>query len=158
MAQVLVTAEVAAPADEIWKLVGRFDRLGEWHPLVAHCDARSGNKGAVRRSRLVDGGTIEDRLEHLSDEERVCLYSVVSSPLPVANWVAEIRIRERPDGISCIEWSCNFTPLRAREIDAVKAIQDLYQSGLDGLQRLYGGAPTARIVRATVAPCDEASS
>jgi hypothetical protein len=140
MAQVLVTAEVAGSADELWRLVGRFDRLGEWHPMVVHCEARSGSKGAVRRARLIDGGTLEERLEHVSDEERVCLYSVVSSPLPIANWVAEIRVRDR-GGRACVEWSCNFTPLGAREIDAVKAIQDLYQAGLDGLRRLYGARP-----------------
>lgn len=140
MAQVLVTIEVAASAEELWRLVGRFDRLGEWHPMVAHCEARSSSKGAVRRARLIDGGMLEERLEHVSDEERVCLYSVVSSPLPIGNWVAEIRVRDH-GGRACVEWSCNFTPLGAREIDAVKAIQDLYQAGLEGLRRLYGARP-----------------
>lgn len=144
MAQVLVTAEVAAAAEELWRLVGRFDRFGEWHPRVALCEARSGNKGAMRRSRLVDGGALEERLEHQSDQERVCLYSVVSSSLPVAHWVAEIRVRDRGQGRACVEWSCNFTPLGAREIDAVKAIQDLYQAGLEGLGRLYGRAVVTR--------------
>jgi hypothetical protein len=141
MPTVSMTTDLGAPADLIWDLVGRFNALGEWHPLVQKSTTTGKAEGATRALKLATGGTLVERLEHVSDAERVYRYSIVDGPLPVTDCAAEIRVRDRGDGTASVEWSCSFTPACAAEADAVKAIHRLYQSGLDNLRQIFGRGP-----------------
>lgn len=138
MAKVSMNTELAVPANLLWDLVGRFNTVGEWHPMVKKSTAECEGKGSIRELKLVGGGAIVERLEHVSDTEKLYLYSIVDSPLPVANYVAEIRVVDNGNGTSTVEWSCNFTPSGATEANAVKLIQDMYKAGLDNLKKIYG--------------------
>lgn len=139
MARVSLQSELGVPADVVWEMVGKFNAIGQWHPMVERSQTEGNGTGATRKLKLLGGGAIVERLEHVSNMERLYLYSVVDSPFPVSNWVAEVRVCDRSDGTSTVEWSSNFTPIGADEIDAVKAIQGVFQAGLDNLKRIYGG-------------------
>jgi len=94
----------------------------------------------VRRLSLAGGGTIVERLMTVDDKERVYSYSIESSPLPVADYTATIRVRDEGDGNrSVVEWSSEFNPAGASEADAVKAIEGVYRAGFESLKKLYGG-------------------
>ena len=88
---------------------------------------------------LVGGGSIVERLEEVSPTERVYRYSIVSGPLPVADYAAEIRVIDNKDGTSTVEWSSQFEPKNVAEPDAIKAIQGVYQAGFDNLRKMFGG-------------------
>jgi Polyketide cyclase / dehydrase and lipid transport len=118
-------------------MIGRFNALGQWHPMVKRSETKGAGKGAVRRLKLIGGGTQVERLEHVSEAEHVYLYTVVASPLPVIHCVAEIRVSDRGDGTSIVEWSSNFVPAGALEGEAAKALRDVYAAGLDNLKRIY---------------------
>ncbi len=67
-------------------------------------------------------------------------YSIVESPLPVGDYLATLRVRDRDDGASCtVEWSSEFEPVGAPEPDAVKVIEGIYQAGFENLKRIFGG-------------------
>jgi hypothetical protein len=144
LATVSISTHVSAPAGILWDLIGRFNSLGQWHPLVRRSDTRGAGKGALRRLCLLSGGTLVERLEHLSDSERVYLYSVVDGPLPVDHCVAEIRVTDQGDGTSVVEWSSNFTPAGAPERDAIRAVRAIYTAGLRNVKRIYESLPPER--------------
>ncbi len=137
MAKVAMSTRLPMSVGEVWKLIGGFNALPEWHPAVASSALEEG--GSVRRLALAGGGEIVERLERLDDSEHVYRYAIESSPLPVANYVAEIRVTENPEGGCVVEWSSNFEASGAPESDATRAIRDIYTAGFDNLKKLFGG-------------------
>ena len=59
--------------------------------------------------------------------------------MPISNYVSEIRVKDNGDGSSTVEWSSDFKVSSSTgETDVVKTVQEVYQSGLDNLKKLYG--------------------
>ena len=54
------------------------------------------------------------------------------------NYRAELTVHDDGDGASSVEWSAEFEAAGVPENDAMKAIQDVYQAGLDNLQKMFG--------------------
>lgn len=137
MANVSIRTRVHAPAAVLWDMIGRFNTLGQWHPLVRRSDTRGFGKGALRRLWMMSGGTLVERLEHIGDVERVYLYSVLAGPLPVDHCVAELRVIDHGNGTSVVEWSSAFVASGAREREAIKALKNVYTAGLQNVKRIY---------------------
>ena len=140
MATVKMSTEVNVPADKLWEMIGGFNALPDWHPAVEKSELKGKGKGATRTLSLAGGGTIVERLEEVNDKEHVYTYTIMDSPLPVANYVATIRVRDEGDGKkSVVEWSSEFKPAGASEQDAMKVVQGIYQAGFDNLRKMFGG-------------------
>lgn len=137
MAKVAISTRLPMSVDEVWKMIGRFNALSEWHPGVESSDLEDGGK--VRRLALVGGGEIVERLERIDDDDHVYRYTIESSPLPVANYVAEIRVQRAGEEGCTVEWSGDFEASGAPEADATRVVRDIYTAGLDNLRKLYGG-------------------
>lgn len=137
MAKVRMETKLAASPEILWQTIGGFNALPAWHPAVAKSESTGETKGSTRTLSLVGGGSIVERLEELSPTERVYRYSIVSGPLPVADYAAEIRVIDNKDGTSTVEWSSEFQPKNASEPDAIKAIQGVYQAGFDNLRKMF---------------------
>lgn len=137
MPRIKLESRIATTPETLWKIIGGFNALPAWHPSIEKSDTEGDGRGAVRKLKLVGGPTIVERLEHLNDVERVYRYSIVDSPLPVSSYVSEIRVRDNGDGTSTVEWSGDFTPQNAPEADVEKALQDIYRTGLDNLQKMF---------------------
>ncbi len=137
MSTLTVTTRLGVPADQVWELIGHFNALPDWHPAVEKSELEEG--GSVRRLTLAGGGSIVERLERTSDDERVYRYSIVESPLPVANYSAEIRIHAAEDGQSCtVDWSSDFDPAGATPDKAVETIRGIYEAGFENLRKMFG--------------------
>lgn len=139
MPKVNMSTALAANADNLWKSIGGFGAIADWHPAIEKADLTGKTKGSVRTLHLVGGGVITEKLEELSDDERVYRYSITESPLPVANYSAEIRVKDNGDGSSTVEWSSEFDAAKGvADNEAMSAIQGVYQAGFDNLAKLYG--------------------
>jgi|TARA_B100001964_G_scaffold15506_1_gene16037 hypothetical protein len=57
---------------------------------------------------------------------------------PVKGYKATIRVRESENG-SEVEWSSDFEAEGASNDDAVKVIQDIYNTGFQNLKKIFGG-------------------
>jgi len=137
MPKVSMQTELDVPAQQVWDLIGGFNALPDWHPAIEHSELESG--GTVRKLSLADGGTIVEKLEEVNDNERVYTYSIIDSPLPVNNYTASIRVRQDGDGnTTIVEWSSSFEASGAPENEAVKVIEDIYQTGFENLKRIFG--------------------
>ena len=119
------------------KLVGQFNALPDWHPAITASKLEDGGK--IRRLSLFGGGEIVERLEQIEPGDRLYRYSIVSGPLPVANYTATLRVKDGPDGKAVLEWSSEFDPSGASESDATAAVQDIYKMGFDNLRKMFGG-------------------
>ncbi|MFQ5993916.1 MAG: SRPBCC family protein [Acidiferrobacterales bacterium] len=138
MTKVNMKTQLPVSPEKLWDLIGQFNGLPDWHPAVEKSELEEG--GQVRRLNLVGGGTFVERLEKLDEDEHLYRYSIEESPLPVANYVSELRVRRAGEGESCtVEWSSEFKPKGASETDAAQAIQGIYQAGFDNLKKLLGG-------------------
>ena len=136
MANVSISTELDVPSTKVWDLIGGFNALPDWHPAVEKSELEK--EGSMRRLSLVGGGTIVEKLEKKDDNKRLYSYSIVDSPLPVANYVATIQVTDLGNGKTRVEWSGEFRPSGASETDAVKVIQGIYQAGLDNLRKMFG--------------------
>ena len=137
MAKVRMETKLVVPANILWDAIGRFGALGDWHPAVEKCVSDGESKGSVRKLSLVGGGSIIERLENISKKEKLYRYSITDSPLPVADYTAEIRVKDNGDGTSTVEWSSSFEPKGAKADEAVRIIQGIYQTGFDNLKKMY---------------------
>jgi hypothetical protein len=138
MAKISMSSRINIPAEQLWKVIGGFNALPAWHPAVEKSEVEGAGTGSVRKLRIAGGGEVVERLEHVGESEMVYVYSILNSPLPVANYVAELRVRDNKDGTSTVEWSSNFMPAGVPETDALKAIQGIYQAGFDNLKKMFG--------------------
>ena len=139
MTKVSMSLDLGVSADKVWDLIGGFNALPEWHPAVEKSEIEGEGKGSVRTLHLAGGGTITERLEQLDDEGRHYSYSILSSPLPVANYNSTLRLKEKPEGGCTVEWESDFQPAGAPEADAMQVIQGVYQAGFDNLKKMFGG-------------------
>lgn len=136
MAKVDMSIDLDVAADELWKLIGGFNALPDWHPAVEKSELE--DEGSMRKLSLVGGGTIIEKLVKKSDTERLYSYTIEDSPLPIANYTSTIRVIDEGNGKSQVEWSSEFTPAGVSDNDAVQVIQGIYQAGFDNLKKLFG--------------------
>jgi hypothetical protein len=138
MTKVSMTTHIPISAEKVWDIIGHINALPDWHPGVDSSELEEGGK--VRRLTLVGGGTIVERLERVDDSGHVYRYSIVESPFPVSNYVAELHVKPDDDDTGCtVEWSSKFDPKGASTKDAMELIQGMYQAGFDNLKKLFGG-------------------
>jgi hypothetical protein len=137
MAKVNMQSKVNVGADMLWNTIGGFNALPAWHPAVQSSQASGDKVGSTRTLNLAGGGQIVEKLESVSKTEKRYRYSIVSGPLPVANYEAELLVKDNGDGTSTVTWSSEFQPVGS-EGDAVQAIQGIYQAGFDNLKKMFG--------------------
>ena len=139
MAKVSLSSNYPVSPETIWKMIGGFNSLPDWHPAVAKCDIETKGNTTLRRLHLVGGGTILEKLEKSDQDGQSYSYSIVESPLPVADYQATIKVTEAEGGGSTIEWSSEFEAKGAPEGDVAKAVEGIYRAGFDNLRKMFGG-------------------
>lgn len=124
---------VAAPASEVWRLIGDFHGLDRWHPVVAKSEPARIGEDEFRTLTTRDGARI---LEHLvAQTTHSYTYAIARSPLPVAHYEARLEVTTAGAGTE-VTWSGSFTPLAA---GAEKVIAGIYEAGLNALKQRFGG-------------------
>jgi hypothetical protein len=132
MAKVSVSAEYSSSADKVWGIIGSFDGLAAWHPVIETCTLEDG--GNNRRLTLGDGAQLLEKLISHDDSARTYTYSILESPLPFSDYVSTVKVSQSDDGCT-VDWSSEFTP-GGPEDEVCGAVQGIYQAGLDNLKSL----------------------
>lgn len=137
MVDVTVNAHVPAAVQQVWDTIGKFGALADWHPAVSSSETEDG--GEKRRLTLVDGSQIVEELVEKDDGSHAYTYTIVQSgPLPVQNYESTIKVEDDGKGNSKVTWSGHFQPTSDPD-DARKAIENVYQTGLENLKKMMGG-------------------
>jgi uncharacterized protein YndB with AHSA1/START domain len=138
MASVDMAITLNASAQRVWDLIGGFDALPRWLPPVATSEARKDGGATLRHLSLHGGGLVVERLEQHDEHARRYSYTILSAPLPIADYRAELSVSEEGPQRCRVHWSSHFEPKGASEADAVAAIRGVYQAGLDSLKGTFG--------------------
>jgi len=145
VAKVYVSTVLGAPAARVWARVRDFNGMPGWHPAIAESRIEGGEPsdkiGCVRDFRLRNGDRLREKLLGLSDFDLFCTYSILDSPMPVANYVATLRLTPVTDGDrTFIEWTAEFDCAPEREAELIAQIGGgVFQGGFDALKRHFGG-------------------
>ena len=139
MANVSMNATIAASAAEVWKIISDFNGLPKFVAAVVNSTMEGSGIGAVRTLTLGDGGQILEKLESLDEPAQSLTYSIVTSPLPLENYLATVQVKDLGGNQCEIVWSSTFDPKGAPEAEAKKVVEGVYSLGFDGLKKMYGG-------------------
>jgi len=124
----------------VWKMVGGFNGLDVWHPVVVDSQLESGEgikPGDTRVLSLADGAKITEKLVVYSDVKKTYTYAITASPLPVIDYVSTITVSKSDAGMSKVEWTSTFNANNATDAKALEVITGVYDAGLNNLAKHF---------------------
>ena len=121
-----VTRTSSISPEALWKKIGDFCGVADWHPAIEKCVLSA--DGKQRTLSLKGGGTIVEALENLDDAGHAYTYTIISGPLPVANYHSTISVSPDPKG-SALKWVGTYDAKGASDADAKKVIDGIYEAG-----------------------------
>ncbi|HZZ23290.1 MAG TPA: SRPBCC family protein [Roseiarcus sp.] len=121
-----VTMTSSMSPDALWKKVGDFCGIGNWHPAIEKCVLSA--DGKQRTLSVKGGGTIVEGLESVDNANHTYTYTILSGPLPVTNYHSTISVSPDPKG-SSLNWVGKYDAKGASDADAKKVIDGIYESG-----------------------------
>lgn len=141
MSNVDMSTKLPVAADIVWQTIGSFAAIAQWHPAIESSEETTEDGATIRTLTLAGGGgTVVEKLETLNDKERSCTYTIVSSPMPLSNYEATLRVRADGPTSCTVEWSSKFDAEGADENAAATAVRQVYEAGFENLKRMFGGS------------------
>ena len=128
MTKIFVSAVIDAPVEKVWAQVRDFNNLPQWHPKFSRSHIEDGlpsdRVGCVRNFDIAGGGgTIRERLLELSDLEHSFRYCILTSPLAVKGYVAQLTLYPVTVGDKTVGvWTAEFEPTNDDEAGTVDAV------------------------------------
>ena len=136
MATASAVIDIPASADQVWQLIGGFNSLPDWLPMVTRSEPSEG--GRLRTLLTDDGTVIVERLEAFDNAAKTYSYSLAQSPFPVKDYLATLSVEALGD-CSRVRWSGLFTPVGVSEVEAQELFKGVYQVGLTALRANFPG-------------------
>lgn len=142
--KVEITREINAPADKVWSVVSNFQDLS-WIPGVAKVEGSGNDVGATRTITLENGEQLTENLDKFDAGKMMLMYRAAGDNvkfLPVTNYSSRLTVKDAGGGKSTVTWwgafyrgyPNNDPPPELNDETAVKAIEGLYNAGLDSLK------------------------
>lgn len=131
---------VNASPETTWKMVGDFNHLDVWHPVVVASQLTQGDSQAVGAMRLLtlgNGATITEKLVANDNAHKSYTYAITESPLPVSDYVSTISISAGEKGKTIVTWSSSFDANGATDEEAINTIAGIYDAGLNNLDKHF---------------------
>lgn len=128
MTKIFVSAVIDAPIEKVWAQVRDFNNMPEWHPKFSRSHIEGGlssdQVGCVRNFDIAGGGgTIRERLLELNDLEHSFRYCILTSPLAVEGYVAQLTLYPVTVGDKTVGvWTAEFEPTNDDEAGTVDAV------------------------------------
>jgi hypothetical protein len=118
----------------VWAMIGPFCAIKDWHPAVGTCTA-DGKTPPTRTLVTKDGAAtfVEPEVAR-NDAEHYYSYGFKSSPLPVADYKATIKVVANGDGRSTITWIGSYAVEPGKEKDVETALSGIYEAGLAAIK------------------------
>ncbi|TPJ77168.1 acetolactate synthase catalytic subunit [Mesorhizobium sp. B2-6-2] len=123
---------VAEGAETLWRMIGSFGGVGEWHPMLAKVTSEGEQKGSLRIAETRDGSRQTERLLEKQPGRHAYRYRMEKTAMPVRDYVSELRVEDNGDETSTVVWSADFEPTADKE-KTVEAIRGFLRAGLDNI-------------------------
>ena len=144
MTKIFVSAAIDAPVEKVWAKVRDFNNLPEWHPKFSRSHIENGlpgdQIGCVRNFDIAaGGGTIRERLLEMSDVEHSFRYHILTSPLPVEGYVAQLTLYPVTVGDKTVGiWTAEFDVTNDDEAGVVNAVaNDTFGKAFEVLNKYF---------------------
>lgn len=134
MASASAFIDIPASADQVWQLIGGFNSLPDWLPLISKSELSEG--GRVRSLQTEDGAVIIERLQGFDNAGKTYSYSIVQAPFPATEYLATIKVERQGEGAR-VTWSGRFEPVGVSDEEVVALFAGIYQGGLQALRANY---------------------
>jgi hypothetical protein len=131
-------ASSSTPRQNVWKVIGNFGGLADWHPAAVACAVTTEGDQTIRTINIPGGGTLVERLEAHDDEAMSQSYSIIDGPLPVANYRSTIKVLPAGAGSCKVHWSGQFDASGTPDDAARKIVRGIYTAGLSALADRFG--------------------
>src|SRR5437899_11819495 len=95
-----LSTAIPADAESLWHEIGAFGRV-DWHPWLE----RGETQGRQRIPYDKEGRRQIETLQESNAEARRYRYTIDSSPMPIRNHSAELRVDDNHDGTSTVPCS-----------------------------------------------------
>jgi NADPH2:quinone reductase len=153
MVQLRCSTIIAAPVDRVWTVLRDFNGHDRWHPAVERSeielDEPSDKVSCVRKFRLRDGAVLREQLLSLSDRDHSFRYFIVEAPVPLHDYVADMRLRPvTSDGTTHCEWRARFDPPPSERAALARFVrEEIMMAGFAALRRavLDDAAPAGQL-------------
>ncbi|HJZ61049.1 MAG TPA: SRPBCC family protein [Miltoncostaeaceae bacterium] len=129
-------AQVAVDADTLWRAIGSFQGIGEWHPMLDQVEGDGEEPGAIRRAIGKDGSEQVECLYEVDPVQRFYRYTIVSRALQVRDYIAELQVQPKDDGTSTVSWTSDFETTGDQD-ETVGMIQGFLEAGVQSLAERY---------------------
>ena len=137
MVSVKVSERVEASAERVWELFRDFGGVQKFSAGIEKVEVTGSGIGAVRTLSLPGGISLQERLEAFDDRGRRLQYAIVAGPIPVANYLATIEVKD--EGKACrIDWSSHFEPKGISDEQGRAMIEGVYKGGIAGVKKALG--------------------
>ena len=144
MPKIQESSLIAVPVHSVWDFVRDFNSLPKWFPGVTDSHIEPGvdsnQVGCVRNFGLEGGPRIREQLLQLSDQDHVCNYKMIECPLPIANYVATLRLSPADGNGTLVEIISQFDKSPAQEKEMIGMLATTYRGAFEMLKKLFGQA------------------
>jgi hypothetical protein len=148
--KIVETVDIDKPVEKVWAVMGDYDALSKWHPVVASSAADKGNtEGSVRHLVLKapDNPGFDEVLTKYDAAGHSYKYEIPKvdpKVLPVNNYTSTITVLDNGKGGSTVEWKgafyrgymLNDPPPELNDEASVKVVRGVYRAGLDNLKKM----------------------
>ena len=138
MTTVTVTDVFDHPADQVWAVISEFGSIHRALRGVAPARVEGSGLGQDRIFPTPAGDIVE-RLTWFDPNAMSHSYTIVASPLPLAHYVATVRLSPQGSDRTAIEWQGNFEPAGQTEEEAVTWATKTYRGLIKGYKAVLAG-------------------
>lgn len=131
------TADVPVDVDTLWRQIGSFQGVGDWHPMLTKVEGDGEAPGATRTATAADGSQQVEWLQDADPAEHRYSYVMESTPLPVRDYTGRFSANAAGDDATTVRWSADFEVTSKDEARAVDMVQGFLDAGLDNLRQQY---------------------
>lgn len=142
MVRVVRSTVIDAPISAVWKVLRDFNGHDRWHPAVRYSHIenalRADQIGNIRNFDLTGGENVREQLLTLSDKDHAFRYRIVSSDVPLHNYIAEVSLRPVTDNNRTFWlWSSQFdTPPGLEQEMQQLVAEGVYEAGFEAVRSL----------------------
>lgn len=128
MIEIISNVDVAVSAETAWGLVGGFDNLPLWVPMIERSILEQG--GRIRHLTTHSGVHIVERLLAYNEQAFSYTYAYIDGPDPVENYRGTVAVTPLGPEHCRVSWGSQFVPVGLSEPEAKEHYRAAYASAL----------------------------
>jgi len=132
-----VKAVYQVSAEKLWATVDFHQPSENIMPPIASSALSGKGTGATKINQLQGGGEVHLKLVYYSPDNRAFNYIIETSPLPVDNYLGEVRVRSLGANRSQLSWHGIYEPAGVPREKADEILQGFYQAIATRIGEIY---------------------